>query len=69
MYDVMVFLENQDMALSGQMDGAFICVASHVIIRSLYRYLLRALNLLKFLHSFSSLSYDEMPSPSPLLGL
>lgn len=50
----MVFLENQGMVLSGHMDNAFILVASHVIIRSLYKHLLWALNVLKFLHGFSS---------------
>lgn len=63
----MVFLENQDTILSDLMDAAFILVAPHVIIRSLYKFLLQALNVLKFLHRFSSLGYDERPTPSWLV--
>lgn len=59
----MVFLENQDVVPSGQMDNACILAASRVIIPSLYEHLFRALDVFKFLHSFSTLRYDETLTP------
>lgn len=52
------------------MANAFIIVSFHVIICSLDKYLLQAINVFKFLRSFSSLRCHEMLAGfDPVFGL